>query len=73
MIVHSVMPIDALLPQPQPPKLTVIPWNGGFLEGSVADGMITVSRLESTNPADYLNGALMPGSVVPVSDRFFSH
>ena len=67
MLIHSVMPIDALLPEAERPKTVTVPMGTGFAEGILSDGKLTVTRLESTNPSDYLDPAKAPGSVILLS------
>ncbi len=69
MLIHSVMPIDALIPQQPIPERMQIAWGNGYLEGYLENGEFNIQRLESTDPFDYLNESLYPGNKISVSSE----
>lgn len=66
MILHSVAPLSLLLPKQEQPPLETLPAGGALLEGRRTPEGFLVSRLISTNPADYLSARYMPGSLYPL-------
>ncbi|MCI8441623.1 MAG: hypothetical protein HFG27_03710 [Provencibacterium sp.] len=67
MILHSVAPLSMLLPEQEQPPLETLPAGGALLEGRRTPEGFLVSRLISTNPADYLSARYMPGSLCPLA------
>ena len=65
MIIHSVAPLDALLPRQELPETTALPCRGGCVEGVLSPRGLTISRLISTDPALYLDARLQPGEIYP--------
>ncbi len=63
MILHSVAPLSALIPPDETPPSETISVRGTLLAGRRTPEGFAVSRVLSTNPADYL--AFSPGSVLP--------
>ena len=71
MILHSVTPVVAMqqmlalqdhtLPPVQ--ALALGPYCSA--EGTVENGQLTIGRILSTNPQDFLNPALFPGMQLP--------
>ena len=68
MLIHSIAPLPLLLPPGGEPPQETLPVNGVLLEGRRTPEGFLVSRLISTNPADYLSGRYAPGSLCPLSD-----
>ena len=66
MIIHSVAPLDALLPRRELPETTTLPCRGGYVEGILSAQGLTISRLISTDPALYLDARLQPGEIYPI-------
>ena len=64
MLIHSVTPIHLLTEQPEIPALEQKLVAGGYVEGSQTRQGFVLSRLCSTNPADYLDGGFAPGQVL---------
>lgn len=67
MLLYTIMPYDAIFGQgmEQPPKasktgISVI--RNGYLEWTQVGGKRRVSRIDSTNPADYLRADYVPGA-----------
>ncbi|MBP1581242.1 MAG: hypothetical protein J6A26_02430 [Oscillospiraceae bacterium] len=69
MLIHSVMMLDALLPPQEPPSCSLQPLGNGWVEGVEQNGQMTVRRIISTNPADYLKPEYMPGQLFVPSRR----
>ncbi len=61
---QSILPPELLEQPAELPPRECIPWAGGFLEGVRNDkGQLVIQRLLSTDPADYLDPRLSPGSL----------
>ena len=66
MIIHSVTPIEYLIPPSKGPQMECMACGvNGFVEGRSTDTGFQVTRLISTNPQDYLDPRYSPGSVLP--------
>lgn len=66
MLIHSVAPLPLLLPPAGSPPAETLPAGGALLEGRRMPEGFCISRLISTNPADYLNPRYAPGSICPL-------
>lgn len=66
MLIHSITPLPLLLPPAESPPLEMLPLGGALLEGHKTPEGFSVSRLVSTNPADYLDPRYAPGSICPL-------
>ena len=65
---QTVLPPEALQEPFAVPQAECRAYRSGFLLGTCdSAGRFTISRMISTDPADYLNPALMPGAVLPQS------
>lgn len=65
---QTILPPEALQEPSAFPQAECRAYRSGFLLGTCGgDGRFTISRMISTDPADYLNPALMPGAVLPQS------
>ena len=64
MLIHSVTPVHLLIEQPEIPALEQRLIAGGYLEGGRTEQGFVLSRVCSTNPADYLNGGFAPGQIL---------
>lgn len=64
MIIHSVAPLSALLYNSENPEMKCVPYKGGYLEGTNSMDGFLVSRIISTNPADYLDKSVYPGACI---------
>ncbi len=60
MILWSIEPVDRIFPT-EMPKMSTLPIDGGFIEGSVGGDGFTVSRLVSTDLKNYLRTEYSPG------------
>lgn len=65
MILHSVAPLEYLLPQETDFREEEVPVLGAVLCGRRTPQGLMITRLISTNPADYLNDRFAPGSLYP--------
>ncbi len=54
MILHTVMTADMIFPQKESPY-KYYKLKHGFAEYEMVEGKMVVRRINSTNPADYLN------------------
>lgn len=63
MLIHSVMMLDALLPQQEAPLTTFYQQGNRWLE---CDGQKRICRIISTNPADYLDESLSIGAKIRI-------
>lgn len=61
MLIHSFVPPEYLVDPPPAPALETVSQNGMVFEGVWDRQDFIVSRLISTNPADYLNPSFAPG------------
>ena len=66
MLIHSIAPLPLLLPPDEEPRPETLSLSGALLEGRRTPQGFLVSRLLSTNPADYLCGRYAPGSLCPL-------
>ncbi len=60
MLIHSIMAHNAIFPQ-EPIQTCAIQVGSRWLEGTLENGQMTLNRLISTDPADYLNSQWQPG------------
>ncbi len=66
MLLHSIMMRDAIFP-PEQSESSCIYQNGRWFEGSRQNGQFCISRVISTNPADYLR--YTPGQTLSLSEE----
>ncbi|HEY4552015.1 MAG TPA: YlzJ-like family protein [Bacillaceae bacterium] len=64
MILHTIVPHESIFPAPEDAFSACIPytWNGIPLLVQQEGQRYRVIRVMSTNPADYLNVEIQPGS-----------
>ena len=76
MILHSIVPVEAMQQMmadwqaqgmQQPARQTFFLSATCAVEGTVLDGQLTVERIFSTNPADFLGKELYPTAPVSLS------
>lgn len=61
-MIHTILPVEALLPQQKPLPSEWLPCPEGWVQVVTdADGARTVQGVCSTDPAAYLKAALQPG------------
>ena len=63
MILHSIAPLPLLLPKEEQLPKETLAVGGALLEGQRTPKGFLITRLISTNPADYLSGRYAPGSL----------
>ena len=63
MLIHSVMMLDALLPQQEMTQTSLLRMGNCWIQGKRY-----IERIISTNPADYLDPRLNPGQPFPNND-----
>lgn len=69
MILYTIMPIDAVMHNENPVehnKTRIVQYDNYQLEVSMTNGHAQVQRIFSTNPRDYLNPKIQPGSAVNI-------
>lgn len=63
MLIHSVTPVHLLTPKAELPSTSIRAVNGRFLEGTDTPQGFCLSRIHSTDPADYLRSDFSPGNI----------
>lgn len=72
MILYTIMPMDVVMQNEVPVeqnKTRIIQYDRYQLEVTMANGQAQVQRIFSTNPRDYLNPKLQPGSIIRAIDN----
>jgi hypothetical protein len=68
LILHTIIPLEVVLDgsDSYQPVYSEIPWKGGgtLLVEDCGQNSVKVVRLLSTNPSDYLDPAVQPGSIL---------
>ncbi len=64
MLIHSVTPLEYLMPPPPMGHMECMAFGGGYVQGYRTDKGLEVSRVISTDPAVYLDPQLQPGAVL---------
>ncbi|MFQ8599390.1 MAG: YlzJ-like family protein [Oscillospiraceae bacterium] len=65
MVIHSIMPIDFLVENPQAPAYETVEMGASYIVGQRnPKGQMTVARVISTNPRMYLDPRYSPGNVL---------
>ena len=68
MLIHSVMMLDALLPQQEMTQTSLLRMGNCWIQGNEQSGNRYIERIISTNPADYPDPRLNPGQPFPNND-----
>lgn len=69
VILYTIMPIDAVMHNEVPTeqnKTRIVQYDRYQLEVSMTNGQSQVQRIFSTNPKDYLNPKIQPGSAISI-------
>ncbi|RST75535.1 ribonuclease [Siminovitchia acidinfaciens] len=74
MIIHSIVPQEHIFPANQEvfSNQTECTWNNVPMLVEKEGSKCRVIRIMSSNPADYLNGNIQPGSYVNINEINFS-
>lgn len=71
MILYTIMPMEVVMHSEVPVeqnKTRIVQYEGYQLEVSLTNGQAQVQRIFSTNPRDYLNPKIQPGSIVNIME-----
>lgn len=64
MILHSIVPPEAVMYAEEPIQYETRQLPNGYIQGVNSNGKFTVSRLISTDPSLYLDPRYAPGSIL---------
>ena len=64
MILHSIVPIDYILPAENTVEYSYKRVNNSYIQGTKSEGKFTVTRLISTDPKMYLDPHYNPGQTL---------
>lgn len=67
MFIHTIMPLDFIMNQPQPQEQACYKEvNGVLLQGTQNERGFCVDRILSTDPSAYLRNDYQPGKILPL-------
>lgn len=62
-MIHTILPIEGLMPQDELPQCECVSCPYGWVQGvRQPDGRLSIERVISTDPAAYLDEGMTPGS-----------
>ncbi|MEK3886917.1 YlzJ-like family protein [Bacillus sp. FSL K6-3431] len=69
MILHTIIPAELIFPEKQEnfSKQITLTRNGVPMIVEQSGHMYKIVRIMSSDPADYLNGDLHPGTIIPIA------
>ncbi|WP_203362359.1 YlzJ-like family protein [Bacillus sp. REN10] len=68
MILYTMMPVESIFPHSETgDEVELIDWQGVPLYVQKAENYYRVIRVASTNPNDFLNEKITPGSMISLS------